>query len=703
MTKIALIGNPNSGKTTMFNDLTGSIQRTGNWPGVTVDKKEGKLKGHKDVTVVDLPGIYSLSPYSPEEVVSRDFLVKESPDAIINIVDATNLERNLYLTMQVLDIGIPTIVALNMIDIIEKRGDTIDIEGLKKCLGCEVMTTSALKRRGSKEVAERVLEIAKEGRHVPKAVLSQKFEAAVSDIQNIISGEVDEKALRWYAVKLFERDEEIIEEIGDAAWNVVEPIISNYEKEEDDDGESIVTTERYDFIVKAVRKNLKKSDKEYVSTSDKIDKIVTNRWLALPIFALIMIGIYYMAVYVTGEFLTTWVNDDLIGGFAEGVSEFLTDAGVADWLHALIVDGIIGGVGAVLGFLPQMLVLFILLVILEDIGYMARIAFIMDRVFRRFGLSGKSFVPALIGLGCGVPGIMAARTIESESDRKITAMTTTFMPCSAKLPVIALITAAFLGAWWMAPAAYFLAIGAILASGIILKKFRKFVGKPSPFIMELPAYHAPSAMTVARQAGERTWAFVKKAGTIILLASMIIWFLSSFTWGLEYLDPDYIADSMLADMGGAVAGIFAPLGFGDWELATATLTGLVAKENIVATIAILFNTTEDSLPDILAARIPEVVAISFLVFNLLCAPCIAAMGAMKRELGSWKVTAFGILYQCLFAYAIALIIYQVGRLVYGMSIDVGGFAFMCGVVALLVFLLIRPEDKILEEEAEAVT
>ena len=689
MTKIALIGNPNCGKTTMFNDLTGSIQRVGNWPGVTVDKKEGKLKINKDVTVVDLPGIYSLSPYTPEEVVSRDFLVKESPDVIINIVDATNLERNLYLTMQVLDIGIPTVIALNMIDVVEKRGDQIDIEGLKKCLGCEVIATSALKKRGSTEVAAMAVELAAKGRSPPKVTLSQRFESSVYDIESILRGDVDDKALRWYAVKLIERDSEVIKEIGDDAWNVVEPIINQLEKDKDDDGESIVTNERYDYIVKVVRKNQKKSDKEYISTSDKIDRIVTNRWLALPIFAAIMIFVYYISISTVGTLLTDWLNES-IEGFGEGIRTFLEDANVADWLTSLVVDGMIAGVGAVLGFLPQMLVLFTLLVILEDCGYMARIAFIMDRVFRRFGLSGKSFIPALIGTGCAVPGIMAARTIESESDRKITVMTTSFMPCSAKLPVIALIVAAlFVGTWWVAPLAYFLGVASLLISGIILKKFRKFVGKPSPFIMELPAYHAPGVSTVARQTGERGWAFVKKAGTIILLASMIIWFLSSFNWGLEMVDVD---ESMLKDMGSVIAGVFVPLGFGQWELATATLSGLVAKENIVATIAILFGVSEETLPEVLAQRMTEIAALSFLVFNLLCAPCIAAMGAMYRELGSFKGMAFAVVYQCLFAYAVAMIVYQFGRIFYGLGVDI----WIVGAVAaigIIIYLMVRPEDK----------
>jgi ferrous iron transporter FeoB len=705
MTKIALIGNPNSGKTTMFNDLTGSTQRVGNWPGVTVEKKEGKLKGHGDVKVVDLPGIYSLSPYSPEEVVSRDFLVKETPEAIINIVDATNLERNLYLTMQILDLGIPVVVALNMIDVVEKRGDTIDADGLAKCLGCDVVPTSALKGRGLRDIAEKAAAAAAVGKREPKKVLSPDFEAMIIEIGDIIGTSVEDEDRRWYSIKAVERDEKVIEELGDK-WNAIEKIVSAYETKKDDDGESIVANERYDYIVKVVRRNLKKSDIEYVSTSDKIDRIVTNRWLALPIFALIIFAVYYISITTVGTLLTDWVNDVVFGEWIiPTVADFLEGADVSNWLSGLIVDGIISGVGAVLGFLPQMLVLFLMLVLLEQCGYMARIAFIMDRVFRRFGLSGKSFIPALIGTGCGIPGIMAARTIESESDRKITVMTTTFMPCSAKLPVIALIAGAiFNGNPWIAPATYFLGIAAILISGIILKKFRTFIGKPTPFIMELPEYRAPNPKMVAWQTGERGWAFVKKAGTLILLATILIWFLSAFNlnWdaGIVMVNMD---DSALAWIGRNLEGIFVPLGFGnDWRFTVATITGLIAKENVVATFGILFEFAGEGLAedgaeiwaDVAAAFSSSSAALSFLLFNLLCAPCFAAIGAMRRELGTWKATGVAVTYQCLFAYAIAAIVYQFA-VVFELGFEVEripGLIFAVVLLAIFAFLLTRKED-----------
>lgn len=694
MLKIALAGNPNSGKTTMFNDLTGSSQRVGNWPGVTVEKKEGKLKGHSDVTIVDLPGIYSLSPYSPEEIVTRNFLLNERPDAIINIVDASNLERNLYLTTQMLDTGIPVVIALNMIDIVQKRGDTIDLAGLGKCLGCEVVETSAIKGIGSKAAAEKAIEAAKAGRREPKKMLSDKFEGILYDIEAKLKGKVNDEDLRWYSVKMFERDEKIVAE-KPSEWKEIGPIVSAFEEEMDDDSESIIANERYEYIVKVVKKNLKRSDKVYVSTTDKIDRVVTNRWLALPIFAVVMIGVYYISVTTVGSFLTDWVNETVFGEWIiPGVNDFLVNAGVADWLTSLIVDGIIAGVGAVIGFLPQMLVLFILLVILEDCGYMARIAFIMDRVFRRFGLSGKSFIPALIGTGCGVPGITASRTIESESDRKITAMTVTFMPCSAKLPIIALIAGAiFSSSWWIAPAAYFIGIAALLVSGIILKKFKRFTGKPSPFIMELPEYHAPRLKNIGYQASARTWAFVKKAGTVVLLASIVIWFLASFDTSMTLLAPEDIGSSILADIGNVIAPIFSPLGWGDWQSAVATFTGLVAKENVVGTFGILFGFGEvsesgEEIWSLLAAHYTELAAFSFLVFNLLCAPCIAAMGAMYKELGGWKGALFAIGYQCGFAYAIALLIYQFGEVLAG-----NGFTpwtiVAIAVLALLVYLLVR--------------
>lgn len=689
--RIALIGNPNSGKTTMFNGLTGSSQRVGNWPGVTVDRKEGKLKGFDDVEVVDLPGIYSLSPYSPEEIVSRDYLLKENPDAVINIVDATNLERNLYLSMQVLDLGIPVVIALNMMDAVEKRGDKIDVKGLEKCLGCSVIPTSALKNTGSREVAEKAVEIGKLGRREPKKVLSKGFEKIINDIEDIIAPTVGEEDRRWYAVKLFEKDEVIVKEMEDR-WDDIEPIISAYEKEMDDDSESIVTNERYDFIVKIVRKNLKKNDVEYVSSSDKIDRIVTNRWLALPIFALVIIAVYYISITTVGGYMTDWVNDVFFGEWVlPGVEDFLTNAGVDAWLTDLITNGIIGGVGAVLGFLPQMVVLFVFLIILEDCGYMARVAFIMDRVFRRFGLSGKSLIPAIVGTGCGIPGIMASRTIESESDRKITVMTTTFMPCSAKLPIIALIAGAITNLWWVAPASYFIGIVAMLMSGIILKKFRKFMGRPSPFIMELPEYHSPRVMTVATQTLQRAWMFVRKAGTIVLLSSVIIWILMSFDTSFTY-GPD-IDDSILAELGNLIAGVFAPLGFGDWQSTVATITGLVAKENIVATLGVMlgFEGAADGGASAVAAHFTQLSALSFLIFNLLCAPCFAAIGAMRRELGTWRATGMAVLYQCLFAYAIVLIVYQFGLLLTGAGWE-WWIVMAIAALAIMVFLLLRKED-----------
>lgn len=693
--RIALIGNPNSGKTTMFNKLTGANQRVGNWPGVTVDRKSGKLRGYDDVEVVDLPGIYSLSPYSPEEIVSRDFLLKDNPDAIINIVDATNLERNLYLTMQILDLGIPTVVALNMMDVVEKRGDSIDIEGIAKCLGCAVVPATALKKESSENVAKVAVELAESGKAEFHKRFSEKFENTVDKIEEILGKSVDKNDLRFYAIKFFERDEKLIVDMEDK-WKDIEPIVEAYEKEEDDDSESIVTNERYEFIGKVVKRNYKRSETEYVSMSDKVDRIVTNRWLALPIFFAIIASVFLLAIgwgdwSGIGTYLTDWVNDVFIGEWAmEGSRSFLEDAGVDAWLVSLVCDGIIAGVGAVIGFLPQMLVLFLFLVILEDCGYMARVAFMMDRVFRHFGLSGKSFIPALIGMGCGVPGIMASRTIESEPDRKITAMTTTFMPCSAKLPVIALFTGAITGMTWVGIGVYFIGIAAMLLSGIVLKKFRKFTGKPSPFIMELPAYHAPRIMTVIYQTLQRGWMFVKKAGTIILLSSIVIWLLLSFDTSFAF-EPE-INESILAKIGDAIAGIFGPLGFGDWQSTVATISGLVAKENVVATFGIIFDAEEgQGLWDAVAGHYTELTALSFLLFNLLCAPCFAAMGAMHRELGTWKATGLAVLYQCLFAYAVALIVYQFALAFTG-DLDIGGLIMAIVALAILVFLLIRKED-----------
>jgi len=665
---IALAGNPNCGKTTLFNMLTGSSQKVGNWPGVTIDRKEGKIKSI-GATLVDLPGIYSLSPYSPEEVVSRDFLLDDSPDTIINIVDATNMERNLYLTSQILDMGIPTVIALNMMDTVRKDGTVIDTEKLSKAMGCEVVGISALKGEGMDEL----LAAASSADTVPKPIkLSDALEDSIAEISDILRGKVPDGQLRWYSVKALERDKLAIERIG-ASWDDVLKVVETLEKAEDDDSDSIVASERYaaisDVVASAVKS--KRSSRDY-TTSDKIDKIVTNRWLGLPIFAGVMFLVYYISITTVGGWGTDWVNDVFFGEWTiPAATEWLEGMEVDPVLTAFIVDGLIAGVGAVLGFLPQMLVLFVLLVILEDSGYMSRIAFVMDRVFRRFGLSGKSFIPILIGTGCGVPGIMASRTIESERDRRITSMTTTFIPCSAKLPIIALIAGAlFGGSAAVALASYFIGVLAILMSGIILKKWPSLSGSPSEFIMELPPYHVPGIATVIRSTLEKGWAFVRKAGTFILLACGIIWFLSAFDWSMSMVGD--INDSMLADIGNAISWIFVPLGWGDeWQFSVGTITGLLAKENVVGTFGVLFGFSEvaesgDEIWPIIAALLTPIAGFSFLVFNLLCAPCFAAIGAMRRELGTWKATGAAVMYQCLLAYAVSMIIFQVGSLlIYG--------------------------------------
>ena len=666
--QVALAGNPNSGKTTLFNALTGANQFVGNWPGVTVEKKEGKYKGDKDIKITDLPGIYSLSPYTLEEVVSREFLLNEKVDVILNIIDGSNLERNLYLTTQLLELGIPVVVAINMLDVIEKRGDEIDYERLSKRLGCPIVPISALKNKGIEKVMEKVRESVHCSFEV-KNIYNKDINEVLKQIGYLLPETIDQDKKFFYSVKLFERDDKIITSLKINIDD--ESLIQKIEKKLDDDSESIITDARYTYITDIMKDCYVKANREQLTTSDKIDRIVTNRILALPIFALVMFIVYYVSVTTVGTFITDWTNDVLFGEIIPPAIEgFLTAINCAAWLQSLIIDGIVGGVGAVLGFVPQMLVLFIFLAILEDCGYMARVAFIMDRLFRKFGLSGKSFIPMLIGSGCGVPGIMASRTIESDRDRKMTIMTTTFIPCGAKLPIIALIAGAlFNGASWVSPSAYFLGVGAIIISGIILKKTKMFVGDPAPFVMEMPAYHAPRVMNVLRSMWERGWSFIKKAGTVILLSTIVIWFLQSF--GFEnggFAMVEDINHSLLAMIGQTFAWIFTPLGWGEWKGAVATITGLVAKENVVATFGQLYGFAEvaedgTEIWGTLAMSFTALSAYSFLAFNLLCAPCFAAMGAIKREMNNGKWTAFAIIYQCVFAYAVALIIYQIGNFI----------------------------------------
>jgi ferrous iron transport protein B len=666
--QVALAGNPNSGKTTLFNALTGANQFVGNWPGVTVEKKEGKYKGDKDIKITDLPGIYSLSPYTLEEVVSREFLLNEKVDVILNIIDGSNLERNLYLTTQLLELGIPVVVAINMLDVIEKRGDEIDYERLSKRLGCPIVPISALKNKGIEKVMEKVRESVHCSFEV-KNIYNKDINEVLKQIGYLLPKTIDQDKKFFYSVKLFERDDKIITSLKINIDD--ESLIQKIEKKLDDDSESIITDARYTYITDIMKDCYVKANREQLTTSDKIDRIVTNRILALPIFALVMFIVYYVSVTTVGTFITDWTNDVLFGEIIPPAIEgFLTAINCAAWLQSLIIDGIVGGVGAVLGFVPQMLVLFIFLAILEDCGYMARVAFIMDRLFRKFGLSGKSFIPMLIGSGCGVPGIMASRTIESDRDRKMTIMTTTFIPCGAKLPIIALIAGAlFNGASWVSPSAYFLGVGAIIISGIILKKTKMFVGDPAPFVMEMPAYHAPRVMNVLRSMWERGWSFIKKAGTVILLSTIVIWFLQSF--GFEnggFAMVEDINHSLLAMIGQTFAWIFTPLGWGEWKGAVATITGLVAKENVVATFGQLYGFAEvaedgTEIWGTLAMSFTALSAYSFLAFNLLCAPCFAAMGAIKREMNNGKWTVFAIIYQCVFAYAVALIIYQIGNFI----------------------------------------
>ena len=702
--KIALAGNPNSGKTTLFNALTGSNQFVGNWPGVTVEKKEGKIKGYtakgEEAVLVDLPGIYSLSPYTLEEVVSRNFLISEKPDAIINIIDGTNLERNLYLTTQLTELGIPVIAAVNMMDLVRKNGEKLNIERLAKDIGCKVVEISALKGEGIDQLAQRAVAIAKSGKNVQPA---HRFEGcvehAIAHIEEAVTGHVDASMERWYAVKLFERDKKVQEslKLDKVTLDHIEEDILSCEKEMDDDAESIITGERYNYIGSIIEDCYKKRVKEQMSVSDKIDRIVTNRFLALPIFALVMFAVYYVSVTTVGNFLTDWTNDTLFGEWIIPAARSGLEAiGCAEWLTGLLVDGIISGVGVVLGFVPQMLVLFLFLAFLEGCGYMARIAFIMDRIFRKFGLSGKSFIPMLIGIGCGVPGVMASRTIENDRDRKMTIMTTTFIPCGAKLPIIALIAGAlFDGAPWVAPSAYFVGIAAIVCSGIILKKTKMFAGDPAPFVMELPAYHLPTVENVLRSTWERGWSFIKKAGTIILLSTIFVWFAQSFGFeGGSFGMVEDMDHSILAAIGSAIAWIFTPLGWGDWKAAMAAITGLVAKENVVGTFGILYGfgeVAEDGAEiwGSLAGSFTQAAAYSFLVFNLLCAPCFAAMGAIKREMNNIKWFWFAIGYQTILAYTVALCVYQIGTLATKGTFGIGTVVAFVLIVGFL-YLLFRP-------------
>ena len=685
--KIALAGNPNCGKTTLFNALTGANQYVGNWPGVTVEKKEGKLKGHKDVVIMDLPGIYSLSPYTLEEVVARNYLIGERPDAIINIIDGTNIERNLYLTTQIIELGIPVIMAVNMMDLVTKNGDQINIKALGDALGCEVVEISALKGTGVTKAAEKAVAAAQQKKAVNRVhAFSADVENCISTVEDKLGSTVAEEQKRFFAIKLIERDSKISDQLS--AVPDVSAEINALEEKMDDDTESIITNERYTYITSIIGKCVKKATgKEKLTTSDKIDKIVTNRFAALPIFALIMFVVYYVSVTTVGAFLTDWTNDTLFGEWIiPGAQSFFDNIGCAAWLSGLIVDGIISGVGAVLGFVPQMLVLFIFLAFLEGCGYMARVAFIMDRIFRKFGLSGKSFIPMLIGTGCGVPGVMASRTIENERDRRMTIMTTTFIPCGAKLPIIALFAGAiFGGASWVAPSVYFLGIFMIIICGIILNKTKVFKGEPAPFVMELPQYHIPSFKGVILHMWDRAKAFIVKAGTIIFVACAVIWFTSSFSWTLQMVDAQ---DSILASIGKVIAPIFAPLGFGNWQSAVSTLTGFVAKENVVGTFGVLFGIAEaaEDTPVLLTqigSMFTAASGLAFIAFNMLNAPCFAAIGAIRREMGSWKWMWITIGFQTLTAYIVALMINQIGSFILGTGSLIGAI----GSVLIAVFAI----------------
>lgn len=693
--KIALAGNPNCGKTTLFNALTGSNQYVGNWPGVTVEKKEGKLKKHNDVIITDLPGIYSLSPYTLEEVVARNYLIDEKPDVVLNIIDGTNLERNLYLTTQVVELGIPVVVAVNMIDVVKKNGDKINIKELSRQLACPVVEISALKGTGVMEAAEAAIEAAGGPSTIPQHEFSGAVEHAIAHIEEAALNDMPENQQRWYAIKIFESDEKVLEKlnISDTTLAHIQKDIEAAETEMDDDAESIITNERYLYISSIIKAVYKKAHKGKLSTSDKIDKFITNRFLGLPIFALIMWGVYFISMQWIGKMGTDWVNDVLFAEWVPGLLEKFLEPHLAPWLFGLINDGIVAGVGAVLGFVPQMLVLFFLLAILEGCGYMSRVAFVMDRIFRHFGLSGKSFIPMLIGTGCGVPAVMASRTIENERDRRMTIMTTTFIPCGAKTPFIAMIAGAiFGGSPWVATSAYFIGMAAIIVSGIILKKTKLFSGDPAPFVMELPAYHIPTVGNVLRSMWERGWSFIKKAGTIILLSTIVVWFTTYFGFtddGFRMLADDEIDMSILAKIGSAICWIFTPLGWGNWQAAVASITGLVAKENIVGTMGILYGGGELSPYAALALEFTKLAGFSFLTFNLLCAPCFAAIGAIKREMNSAKWTWTAIGYQCGFAYLVSLCIYNIGRLIAD-----GAFSFWTVIAFLLViafiYLLFRP-------------
>lgn len=694
--QVALAGNPNCGKTTLFNGLTGATQYVGNWPGVTVEKKEGKYKEDKDIKITDLPGIYSLSPYTLEEVISREFLLNENVDVVLNIIDGSNLERNLFLTTQILELGIPTVVAINMLDVIEKRKDSIDYKKLSKELGCPVLPISALKNTGIKELMAEVKKVANT-QSLPKNIYAGKVLNALNTIEASLPSSIEASRRFFYAIKLFERDDKIEASIKSKAEASV---IETVEKSMDDDSESIITDARYTYITSVIKDCYKKGSKEVLTTSDKIDRFVTNRVLALPIFALVMWFVYYISVTTVGTIVTDWTNDVLFGEIIPpAVDRFLDAIQCADWLHGLIVDGIIGGVGAVIGFVPQMLVLFFFLAILEDCGYMARVAFIMDRIFRKFGLSGKSFIPMLIGTGCGVPAVMASRTIESDRDRKMTIMTTTFIPCGAKMPIIGLIAGAiFHGASWVAPSAYFVGMAAVIVSGIMLKKTKLFAGDPAPFVMEMPAYHMPRVVNVLRSMWERGSSFIKKAGTIILLSTIVLWFLQGFGWEKGAFGMvDDIDHSILSSIGQTFAWIFSPLGWGDWKAAVASVTGLIAKENVVATFGQLYGFAEvaeegNEFWGQLSASFTPLAAYSFMIFNLLCAPCFAAMGAIKREMNNTKWFWIAIGYQCGFAYICSLIVYQLGSLFNGESFGFGtivGFILLIG----LIYLLVRPSKE----------
>lgn len=725
---IALAGNPNCGKTTLFNALTGSNQFVGNWPGVTVEKKEGKLKKHDGVTITDLPGIYSLSPYTLEEVVARNYLIGERPDAILNLIDGTNLERNLYLTTQLTELGIPVVVAVNMMDVVEKNGDKINTAELSRSLGCKVVEISALKGSGIMEAAEAAIDAAENGKTVPMHTFSGTVEHALAHIEEAAVHGLPEEQQRWYAIKLFERDDKVLEQLnlGESVLSHIETDIKAAETEMDDDAESIITNERYIYIGGIMKGCLKKRSAGKLTNSDKIDRIVTNRFLGLPIFAVIMFLVYYISMVTVGSYATDWANDGLFGdgwhlfgigssAYEEAAEEYggepdpadygvwvpgipvlvgngLEAVGAADWLAGPIKDGIVAGVGAVLGFVPQMLVLFLLLAFLEACGYMARIAFVLDRIFRKFGLSGKSFIPMLIGTGCGVPGIMASRTIENERDRRMTIMTTTFIPCGAKVPFISMVAGAiFGGSAWVATSAYFVGMAAIIISGIMLKKTKMFSGEPAPFVMELPAYHLPTVGNVLRSMWERSWSFIKKAGTIILLSTIVIWFMTYFGFtseGFRMLGEEEMDQSLLAAIGSAIAWIFIPLGWGNWQAAVASITGLVAKENIVGTMGILYP---GGWPEI-GANFSRVAGYSFLVFNLLCAPCFAAIGAIKREMNSAKWTWFAIGYQCGLAYAVALMVNQIGSAFAG-SLNIIGLLAAIAILGGMIYMLFRPYEE----------